>query len=329
MASRYLNNNSWSYTALTRTLNVTLSPSGFTADDATYHRTIFFVDTDDSVYWGCILTYVNSAEVILDTIGNLPVENLSPEGVCAILYDFGTRRTYGSYITAIDTLVKDEAVKLSASDKVQALNSALVDYGKDRPYKVSKFVTHNDTPDYLLTTVLGSLWNNEFSVIEEIEYPAGQSSPQMLDNDDYTIYDDGTAQDGSNLILKFAEDLSEDFIVKFTTERKIPVDTVPNFPDTNDTFNNLILLGAMYECLMLASAFAQSIDSSISADAVNYNEKTNKYISLAKTYYKRYCLNVFGAEEPTDNVKSGVVSHNIDVQSSMNTPSLFHSRKGL
>lgn len=319
MASRYLNNGQWSFTLLTRLFISTLTPSGFISTDV--GRTIFFVNAaDNTVYWGTIQSVTNSTTIILNETGNLPLSNKTNITGIVLLYDFGLRRTYGNYISAIDSLVKDEASKLTSSDKIQSINNALVDYGKDRPYTISKLISFNGM-EYNLLTTLGALWSNEYSRIISIECLSSEI-------DGYEIYDDGTAQDGSNLKLKFSQ-LWGDFIVKFTTERKIPIDTVPNFPDTNDTFNNILLLGAMYQCLMLASAFAQSIDSSISADAVNYNEKTNKYISLAKTYYKRYCLNVFGAEEPTDNVKSGVVSHNIDVQSSMNTPSLFHSRKGL
>ena len=329
MASRYLNNGTWSFTLSTRTLVATLVPSGFVAADATYHRTVLFVNTaDDAVYWGTIESYTNTTTVVLNSAGSLPTANKTGVTGCIIVYDFGTQRTYGNYISAIDSFVKDESAKLTSADKIQSLNNALIDYNKDKPYVIAKAVTQNGTSEYLLSTIFGALWANELSSIKTIELPTAGIPPSYLDNADYQVYDDGTAQDGSNLKLKFAYSVSQDFIVKFSTERKIPQDTVPNFPDTNETFNNIVLLGAMYQCIMLASVFAQSVDSTISADAVAYNEKTNKYITLAKEYYKRYCQNVFGSDEPVNTVKSASVSHSIDVQSLMNTPNLFHSKKG-
>jgi len=303
----------------TKKLTAELMPTGFIGSDAIYNRIILFYIPEIGDYWGIIKKVIDGNNVILE--GKLPNKNESKYGL-GLLYDFGVQ-AFGSYISAIDSLVKDEAKKLTIEDKVQSLNNALTDYGKDKPYIVSKLVTANGNSEYLISDILGGLWTNEYSVITSIE-----SNMYKFDKNEYLIYDDGSKQDGTNLKLKFNKNINNDFIVRFSAMRKIPINGPPNFPVSNYTFNNIVLLGAVYQCLMLGSVFAQSIDSTISADAVNYSEKTNKYITLAKTYYKRYCLNVFGSEEPINTIQAAVVTQDIDVKTALNTPHLFHSRRG-
>ena len=111
-----------------------------------------------------------------------------------------------------------------------------------------------------------------------------------------------------------------------------------NFPYTNLSFSQITTLAAAYACQRLATAYAQSTDASISVDVVNYNDKAAKYTTLAKQYFNRYNVLIFGQEEPKTQVKAAMIQkeitprYNIDAMSEasgglVSSNYLFHRRK--
>ena len=215
---------------------------------------------------------------------------------------------YQAYLDEIASLIQDEAAKLSVIDVALLLKKAVTDWGRDVPLKVAKKITGTGSNKYLLSTILTGLWKHGYSQIFGIEYPYGLEPPSLLIDEDWQIYDDGTAQDGSNLQLWLIENnpsTSDFFVLAFTVEPYIQVG-LQNFPDTNANFSQITTLAAAYACQRLATAYAQSTDASISADVVNYNDKAAKYTTLAKQYFNRYNILVYGQEEPKSSIKAAM-----------------------
>jgi hypothetical protein len=216
---------------------------------------------------------------------------------------------YQAYLDEIASLIQDDAAKLSTDDIDLIVKKAVTDWGKDVPLKVAKKITGTGSNKYLLSTILTGLWKHGYSQIFGIEYPYGLEPPSLLEDEDWQIYDDGMAQDGSNLQLWLIQNnpsAIEFFVVSFNIEPDLPVSGTQNFPDTRMNFSQITTLAAAYACQRLATAYAQSVDASITVDVVNYNDKAAKYTTLAKEYMKRYNVLVFGQEQPVSSVKAAL-----------------------
>ena len=245
----------------------------------------------------------------------------------------GGLHTYEDYIEELQSLIKDSASKLTTTDGgdlAKILAKAVRDYLGQRPFSVRKKIQGNGTSEYLLSTIFGDLWKHGYSSVREIEYPIGSKPKEILDESLYEIYDDGAAQDGSNLILRFVDSQPQSgtyFIVEIIVEMDLPTAGAQNFPDTDENFSNITLLAAAYACQRLAAAYAPSSDATISADVVNYHDKSSRYQGLARQYLKQYNLSVFGKEDPEASVEAAMVSKPMRSSDAMGSPHIFHRRK--
>jgi hypothetical protein len=280
-----------------------------------------------NIRWGRIATFISTTSVGFDTSSSLPTSNVTVNDL--ILLDLGETHNYQAYLDEIYAKTEDDKKKVSADDVKKHLASAVAQYGRDKPFYVKKEVTGNGTKLYVLSAALGSLWVNGYTVIREIEYPSGSVPRNIIRDDNWEIFDDGTAQDGSNLQLQFKQSepaSTETFIVDFALQPSLPEVGTQNFPDTNEIFQNITTLASAYVCLALAAAYAPSQDSNISADIVNYNEKSRKYTQLGREYLKRYFLSVFGSEEGATN-QAAFVDVDLDTGISAGGDFIFHERR--
>jgi hypothetical protein len=330
MASKYLSSGTASYTALTRTIAAaTMTPVFELADQTGQRQVVFRIGAN--LFWGRVATFVSGTSVTLLATGSLP----AIDGTIAeiVVLDLSEQHTYQAYLDELASLIKDDSVKLTTvagGDLDKILAKAVRDYSGHRSFQVKKKIQGNASSEYVLSTIFGSLWKHGYSVIKEIEYPLGNKPRDILDPSLYEIYDDGTAQDGSNLKLRFTDaslQTSEYFVVEITIEMDLPRAGVQNFPDTDENFSNITVLAAAYACQRLAAAYAQSSDATISADVVNYHDKSSRYQSLARQYLKQYNLAVFGEEEPKDSVVAAMSSKPMRPSDSYGAPYLFHRRK--
>ena len=324
MAHKYLTGTA-TFTAATRTVSAATMNTAFVLADQTYQRQVFF-RIGTTLYFGRVEAYISATSVKLLNAGELPAIDGTIDDL--LLYDLSEAHTYQGYLDKIGALIKDDAAKLSAADIAKMLAQAVSDYSIQRPLIVRKKITGNGTASYLLSTVMGSLWVDGHSYIQHIEYPITDTPAVKLLPTDWEIYDDGTAQDGTNKVLRFVNDqpsATEYFIIQFIAQISLPSAGVQNFPNTDQNFANITLLAAAYCCNVLAAAYAQSSDTTISADVVNYHDKTSKYTSLARVYLKQYNVNVFGQEEPEKQLQAAVVDLDIDLDSEMGGGFIFHS----
>jgi hypothetical protein len=242
---------------------------------------------------------------------------------------------YQGYLDEMGSMIQDAEGKLTADDLDAILQKAVTDWGKDEPLKLRKKIQGNGTNSYILATILPSLWQWGHSDILSIEYPYGDNPKTLLKQDEYEIYDDGSAQDGSNIIIRFTNNTPQAgkyFVVEFSVQPILTDLGAPNFPNTRLNFSKITTLASAYACQRLATAYAQSIDASISADVVNYNDKSSKYTTLAKEYFKIYNRLVFGEESPITDVKAAMSQKEIvpvskSGDSNSSSAFLFHGKR--
>ena len=182
----------------------------------------------------------------------------------------------GDLLSKVIALVKDDSGKLAnPSDYEAAISQAVKVFSRHRPDTMVVDITGNGTNDYDFP----SGWVGDFSSIRSIEFPIGEVPETLLDNDEYAIYQ--TPAKKQIRLINERPSASESFRVCFTLPR-----TDSTIPDNDvDAVCNL----AASVCLeQLANAFAQTSDSTIGADSVNYRTKSADFSSRAKRHFQLY-----------------------------------------
>jgi hypothetical protein len=175
--------------------------------------------------------------------------------------------------TEVIGLVKDDSSKLvNPDDYDRAINAALMTYSRHKPLEVIEDVSGAGTNQITLP----SGWSPEFSSVLSIEYPVGEVPPEMLDQEDFIVIDRA-----GTVALSFVLATTDTVRVTFTMLR-----TSDDIPDI--ALHAFCLLAASYALEMLANAYAQTGDSTIAADVVNYRSKSSEFSSRAKRYMQLY-----------------------------------------
>lgn len=169
----------------------------------------------------------------------------------------------------------------------EAITNAVIKFSQDRPRLIVADVTGNGTPYYILSTVL-SAWVDEFSRVEQIEYPASAPGadyvPSYLQEaDDWEYY-----ATPSNKYLRLKT------VVPAATETlRVTYSTLHTHTTVTDTVPSAHLdalcdLAAHFACMALATKMAGSNDPLIKADSVNYRDSQLKYSQQAKAWLDAY-----------------------------------------
>ena len=195
--------------------------------------------------------------------------------------------------------VRDDSQKLvNPDDYDRAINAALRKYSLHRPDYATTDIAGNGTHDLALPTG----WVDGYSMISSAEYPIGQVPSELLANDEVDIYRSPTAL--KIRLRDVAPAAAESVRLTFTIQRSAA--TVPD----ND-IDAVAWLSAALCCEDLANAFAQSTDSSIAADSVDYRDKSQKFASRAKRLMQLYKEHL-GLKD-NDTVTPASVVSDIDV----------------
>lgn len=314
------------YTAATRILSGcgSMTPAQF--DQSDIGRTVVMTD-GEAGYFGRIKRVISNSSVEFHEGANLITSNWTFDPAAVIMLDQGEAHTFADYIARIRTLVQDNIDKLSDDEYKRLLGAAVTDYGEDKPQTASFKVQGNGTNLYSMATILGSYWQYGTVYIERIEFPIGTYPPTLVNINNVLLYDDGTAQDGSNvklMLVDVAPATTEYFIVTVRYMPRLPEVGTPTLAATDTNFNNVTLLATAYACFALASAYALSTDSTITGDVVNYADKTDKYLRLGRTYLERYNISVFGSENPPSTAAAATVTLNLERRATDRGSFLFH-----
>ena len=176
----------------------------------------------------------------------------------------------------VKSQVKDDAGKLTnPEDYDRNISAALGKYSRHRPDHKVVDVAGNGTHAYDLPAG----WVTEFSIIKSVEFPIGDVPASFLEKDEYEVYE--TPVGRKLRLLNYAPAATDSFRVKFTTLR-----TSSTVPDGDiDAFT---WLAVSLCCEELANAYAQSGDSTLAADSVDYKDKSYRFAQRAKRLMQLY-----------------------------------------
>ncbi len=120
------------------------------------------------------------------------------------------------------------------------------------------------------------------SWLQRVEYPAGERVPVYLEAADYTIYKSTSGE--KLLFVNHTPQTGKTLRLTYTTPyRETSLNEIPASMQ-----DGLVLLAAALCCEALSRIYAQSYDSTIEADVVDYHGKSNTYAQRAKELQQRY-----------------------------------------
>lgn len=189
-----------------------------------------------------------------------------------------------------DTVLQDGGNKLTAGKRDALLAQAILQrYSKDRPREVVDDIQGNGTNLLPLPGGVGDgdagddtdVFEEGYSTIRLIEFPTGQLPPSLVLDEDWQMY--RTPGGLKIMLISTAPQVTDTVRITWTARHLADGSTVPD-PDFEAVCD--YAAGLCYEAL--AGIYAQTGDSTIGADSVNYRTKSQEYLGLAKAAKKRY-----------------------------------------
>lgn len=218
------------------------------------------------------------------------------------------------YQTLVDKLVRDDAGKLTPTDRDQAIGVAVARYGKDRPrVKVDDVAAAGGN-----TLPLPASWEAGFSTLASLEYPLGEVPPAYLETGCWGMYN---APAGPQVMVR--DSIAAGVLVRATyTIAHVVTTVVDTIPATDRepvaSYAAAVLLD------QLASLYSGDSDSTIQADSVNHQSKAGEFASRARTLRKRY-YDDLGIDTKRNGAVGVVV--NLDLANSLGRDRLTHPRR--
>ncbi len=327
MATRFIQTTTFDYVAATHTVtsNVGGGPATFFYGADVGGVFLFWSNTATELWHGRIKKVVSGTTCVLEENPNtLPSVNKSWYAG-AVVKPQG--RLYADYISRIQTFLQDDRNMLTDAQMRELLTAAVTDYGEDAPMKAKIRWLGDGTASYLLWDMLGAQWQAGYTVIHEVEYPAGETPPTILEKDEWEVYDDGSTQDGTNVLLRFLQATpaaGEWFVVTYRLRPEVPDIGMSTQLDTDSHVQNICLLTTAYCCFALAVRHAQTTDSTMAGDTFNLQSISDRYRQLGRMWLQRYNASVFGEEEPKGTAASASVQMKIETRASDRGNFLFH-----
>lgn len=178
----------------------------------------------------------------------------------------------------VKKFVRDEgAVLVDPDDYDLALQEAAKRYSRAKPKHWVADIDGNGGYDYDLPEA----WDDEYSRIEEVEYPAGGREPLKVDALDFTLY---RSPGGTQLrLLADTPDVGETVRLSFTGLHTIEEEATTVPASSHDA---LVLIAAALSCEQLASYYSNDSDPNVLADTVDHKSKASDYAARAQRFMK-------------------------------------------
>jgi hypothetical protein len=180
--------------------------------------------------------------------------------------------------TKVQRLIQDDTGKLGAEEINNFILEALNYFSKDYPRICVVDIAGDGSYQYDLP----GDWREGVSWLQRVEYPAGQRVPVYLEPADYILYKSTSGE--KLLLVNHTPAVGETLRLTYTTPyTETSLDQVPAALQ-----DGLVLLAAALCCEALSRTYAQTSDSTIDVDVVDYQNKSNIYAQRAKELQKRY-----------------------------------------
>jgi len=210
-------------------------------------------------------------------------------------------------------VLQDKAAMLTPADRQAFLLQAISRYSQDRPQELAAEIAGDGGYDYELPED----WEEGFSSARQVEYPAGQHVPSILEDNDWRLYQ---SADGKKLrFLSCSPGAGETILFSYTVRHD---DTSLPASDQDAVVN---LAGALC-CYALARKYAQSSEPTISADAVNYGSKSGEYAKRGKELEGLYKTHIAPAAAD-GGLKGASVTGDWDSDAGWGTDRITHPRR--
>jgi len=219
------------------------------------------------------------------------------------------------YQTLVTDLMRDDAAKIAVAERDRAIAAAVLRYSSDKPVEKVQDVT----PASSQLLPLPAAWENDFSLLLELEHPIGDIPPSLIGQDRYALYRDPAAVKIQLLdgVAVAANSVRSKFTIKHQVDAA--VDTIPL-----QHREPVACWAAALLCDQLAAFYSGGTDSSIQADSVQQTTKAQDYSARARSLRKRY-QDEIGVEEKK-SAPAGVVV-NLDIADSRGQDRLLHGAR--
>jgi hypothetical protein len=176
-------------------------------------------------------------------------------------------------------------------------------YSADSPLWIVSDIEGNSTNYIPLPVAPGEgddlpVFEPNFSVISQIEFPIGQQPPQLILDSDFRIYR-APGQPTKILINFDTPEPGDSLRCTWSARHLADGSTVPD-----KDFYAVVDFAASLGAERLASFYVGTGDSTLQADVVQYRSKSAEMLSVAKALRKRY-YNHMGIEEGATEADTG------------------------
>jgi len=185
----------------------------------------------------------------------------------------------------VASTASDYTVELSNAEINQAVGQALRTFSRDRPRLVTGAISGDGSATAFR---LPRLWVQGFSGVPEVEYPTGNTPRTVIESEEWEILDSVLGTQPTRL-FSFRNGApasgTDNIRLRYTTVHRHDdeQDSIP--PNDLDAF---LWLASSYCAATLAARQANSSDSTIAADSVNYRDGESRWRSVAKYYQGLY-----------------------------------------
>lgn len=191
-------------------------------------------------------------------------------------------------------------VLASPGDYDAVLEEAVKRYGRARPRRWVDDVAGDGGFDYALPAGAAG--------VGQVEYPAGQREPEMVDALDWTLYE---APAGPVLRFRIATPAAGETIrLTLTGEHSIAEGSTSVPAADHDV---LVLIASSLACEQLSSHYTNQGDSTIGADSVDHKSKATEYAMRAKRFMSLVPEPFRSLEEGEVQAAGGEVSYGEEV----------------
>lgn len=186
--------------------------------------------------------------------------------------------TLVQYETLVDSMVRDTAGDISLAERDNAIQLAVEQYSRDRGNLIVKDVV----TAFATTILVPSEWEDDFSELVSVEYPAGDNPPSLWDQEAWSVYQ---APGGPEIRLGVAVPTGSVVRLGFTVRQTLSgaADTIPSIHR-----EGVAAYAAALLLQQLAARFAGSSEPTIGADSVDHGSRSGTYERRAKALVQRY-----------------------------------------
>lgn len=199
------------------------------------------------------------------------------------------------FVDEIPNVLSDDMGRVTANLPAFAARAILQRYSADSPLWITSDIAGNGTNYIALPKAPGegddlAVFEPNFSVIKQIEFPIGQQPPQFILDSDFRIY--FTPGAAAKILINFDTPNSTDNLrCTWSARHLADGSTVPD-----RDFYAVVDFAASLAAEKLASFYVGTGDSTIQADVVQYRSKSAEMLKVATALRKRY-YNHMGIEE--------------------------------